>query len=258
MGVRMTVTPQELTERMRVVWSAGDYNPIATREVLVSELLAREIDVHWGDRVLDVAAGTGNTALAAARRGARVTASDFSATMLERAAQRAAVEGLEIEIEVADAQRLPFPDDMFDVVLSTFGVMYAPDQQRTADELIRVTTPGGRIGLVSWTPDGLVGRLQGSRTEEVPGQPPPPGKTASLWGTEQHCKELFGDRISELRSTLRTQEFCAASARAQVDFLLEHLPPARAGHGMLDADGQRRWIAAGLEEFERHNRAQDG
>jgi len=179
-----------------------------------------------------------------------VTASDFSATMLERAAQRAAVEGLEIEIEVADAQRAAVPDDMFDVVLSTFGVMYAPDQQRTADELIRVTRPA--VGSAGQLDAGWSGDAAGKSHGGGAGQPPPPGKTASLWGTEQHCKELFGtDQRAAFDAAYAG--VCAASARAQVDFLLEHLPPA-GGHGMLDADGQRRWIAAGLEEFERHNR----
>src|SRR5262245_58609279 len=138
----MTTTPQALTERARNVWGSADYNPIAVRDVLVSELLARAVDVHSGDRVLDVAAGTGNTALAAARRGAQVTATDLVPTMLDTASRRASVEGLDIRVEVADAQDLPFDDDSFDVVLSSFGAMYAPDQQRTADELVRVCRPG--------------------------------------------------------------------------------------------------------------------
>src|SRR5438128_1814803 len=152
----MTTPTQTVAYRARHVWGAVDYQPIAVQDVVVSELLARAVDVHSGQRVLDVAAGTGNTALAAARRGARVTATDLVPRMLETASRRAAAEGLELDVQVADAQDLPFEDGTFDVVMSSFGAMYAPDQRRTASELIRVCRPGGRIAMANWTPDGLV------------------------------------------------------------------------------------------------------
>jgi ubiquinone/menaquinone biosynthesis C-methylase UbiE len=242
----------ELTDRMRDVWSLADFNPVAARVVLVGELLARAVDVHHGDRVLDVAAGTGNAALAAARRGGRVTASDFVPAMLATASRRAAVEGLELRTEVADAQHLPFPDDRFDIVLSTFGAMFAPDQQRTADELVRVCRPGGRIGLANWTPDGLLGRMQPA------GGPGPDGPSPLDWGTEEHCRALFGDRISALHSTVRTHEFCAASAAEHMEFLARHLGPAKAAFAELDPAARQQAMAAGAAEFERANRATDG
>src|SRR5690349_3016503 len=132
----MTTPTQTVAKRTLHVWGAVDYQPIAVQDVVVSELLARAADVHSGHRVLDVAAGTGNTALAAARRGARVTATDLVPSMLETASRRAAAEGLELDVQLADAQDLPFEDGTFDVVMSSFGAMYAPDQRRTASELI--------------------------------------------------------------------------------------------------------------------------
>src|SRR5947209_16274170 len=150
-------TPQATPmDRLRTMWSTGDFTRVASRLVLVGELLCRSIDIHAGERVLDVAAGSGNTAISAARRGAAVTATDFVEPLLSVAAERAALEGLSIATAVADAQSLPFEDETFDVVLSTFGVMFAPDQQRGADELLRVCKPGGRIGLANWTVDGLM------------------------------------------------------------------------------------------------------
>ena len=246
-----------ITERMRDIWNGPvDYNPIATREVLVSELLVGAVDVHHGERVLDVAAGTGNTALAAARRNARVMATDFGAPGLETARRRAEVEGLEIHTQVADTQDLPFEDDSFDVVLSSFGAMYAPDQQRAADELVRVCRPGGRIGLASWTPDGLVGRIQQANVRHLPA--PPPGPPPTLWGSEQHCRILFGSRVAMVTSTVRTVDLVAASAKAQVDFMRQHLPPWRALYEQLDPSTAQQVAAAVATELDRANRATDG
>jgi ubiquinone/menaquinone biosynthesis C-methylase UbiE len=149
-----------MTERARRVWSQGDFARAGAEQVIVGELLCRAIDIHPGERVLDVAAGSGNAALAAARRGASVTATDFVPALLETAARRAQVEGLELETREADAQDLPFPDATFDVVLSTFGVIFAPDQARAAAELLRVCRPGGRIGLTAWTPDSVMAAIQ--------------------------------------------------------------------------------------------------
>jgi SAM-dependent methyltransferase len=168
---------------MRELWERADFNPIAARNVLTGELLASAADVHTGERVLDVAAGTGNTALAAARRGARVAASDFAPALLKTAARRAEVESLGLTIEYGDAQDLPFDDDSFDVVLSSFGAMYAPDQERTASELTRVCRPGGRIAMANWTPDGVVAKVQAAMTVD-----PAPGPSSLTWGTEEGCR----------------------------------------------------------------------
>jgi ubiquinone/menaquinone biosynthesis C-methylase UbiE len=247
---------QALTDRMRGIWETGGYQPIAATEVLVGELLARAIDVHHGERVLDVAAGTGNAALAAARRGGVVTATDFAPAMLATAGERAAVEGLELRTEVADAQDLPFPDGSFDVVLSTFGVMHAPDHQRAADELIRVCRPGGRIGLASWTPDGMVGRGQSTLPARL--QPPVPVPAPTAWGTEEHCRALFGGRISTLSATPHLHEFCAASAASLFDFLNRHLPPIRFLRDQLEPAEWEAMAAQRIEQFESVNRATDG
>lgn len=254
----MTPTPQALTERARNVWGAVDYNPIAVRDVLVSELLARAADVHSGDRVLDVAAGTGNTALAAARRGGRVTATDLVPAMLETASRRASVEGLDLRVEAADAQELPFEDGGFDVVLSSFGVMYAPDHARAASELLRVCRPGGRIGLVSWTPGGLVARLQKVMAANMPAPPGPRGTPPVMWGDEQYCRKLFGNRVVSLTSTVRTNEWSAPSAEAQADFLVRHLPPWHAAYEVLAPDARDKVTTAAVAEIDRANRADDG
>ncbi|QBS44878.1 class I SAM-dependent methyltransferase [Nocardia sp. CS682] len=257
----MTVAP-EIMNRMRSMWGAVDYHPIAVRDVYVGELLARAVDVHPGQHVLDVGAGSGNAALSAARRGARVIATDLVASSLETAARRASCEGLNLRVETADAQDLPFDTDSFDVVMSTFGAMYAPNHARTADELIRVCRPGGRIGLASWTPGGLVGRLQGMMAKAM-AQPPnagaKPGGSGppTLWGTEAHCRELFGDRV-KLTSAVRIHEYCAATAEAQVRLLLDHLPPWHIAFKALTPEKQEEISAAAIAEFERANRAQDG
>lgn len=247
-----------LMERAKKVWSSADYGPIAVRDVYVSELLARNADVHYGERVLDVGAGTGNTALAAARRGGRVTATDVVPASLDMATQRAAVEGLSLQVQVADAQALPFEDGSFDVVLSSFGAMYAADHQRTADELLRVCRPGGRIGLVSWTPNGVVARLQKVMAANMPAPPGPRGEPPVLWGSEDHCRQLFGARVKELSSTVRTNEWCAASAADQVEFLLQYLPPWRTAATMLPPETLEKVKAASVAEIERVNRAGDG
>lgn len=184
-----------VTEMQQQVWAQGDFAVIGNLVVLVAENLAETANVRPGERVLDVACGSGNTAIAAARRTwGPVTGLDFVPALLERGRQRAAAEGLEVEYVEGDAQELPFEDDSFDVVLSTFGAMFAPDQQRTADELLRVCRPGGRIGMANWTPDGFVGHLFRTVAEHAP---PPPGLDPPLlWGTEQRLDTLFRDRVS--------------------------------------------------------------
>jgi SAM-dependent methyltransferase len=207
--------------------------------------------------VLDVAAGTGNTALAAARRGARVTATDFSPIGLERAVRRAAAEGLAIDTEVADAQRLPFDDASFDVVLSTFGVMYAPDQQLAADELLRVCRPGGRIALVSWCATGLMADLQAALAGVLPA-PPPGVPSPHMWGTEERYEVLFGGRIAMTSSDVLVQDTFAESARAQVATMLTHLPPWRMLYDRLEPAAQAAFTAVAEAAYERSNRAVDG
>lgn len=185
--------------RQQMAWGTGDYAVIGTTLQIVGESLAEACDLKTDERVLDVAAGNGNATLAAARRGSLVTSTDYVGSLLERAAERARAERLEVNFQIADAEELPFDDATFDVVLSTFGVMFAPDHARCAAEMARVVRTGGRIGLANWTPDSLIGRMF-----KVLGKfaPPPAGlQPPSLWGTEAHVRTLFGDSASAVQAT---------------------------------------------------------
>jgi SAM-dependent methyltransferase len=252
-------TLTQLTEGARAVWASGDFARIGARTVLVGEVLCRSLDIHPGERVLDVAAGSGNSAISAARRGARVTASDFVPSLLEVAQARAELEGLQLATAVADAQKLPFEDASFDVVFSTFGAMFAPDQQRTADELARVCRPGGRIGMANWTPGGLIGGYMAVSSRHVPPPPAAAGLRRPIeWGTEQRLRELFGERVSRLRSERRSIDLCADSAAEYVEFNRTWLGPTRTAFAQLDEHGRARFAADLAAELERFNRATDG
>src|SRR6185312_12118075 len=181
---------EAIKQRQQSTWASGDYAIIGTTLQIVGELLAEAVDLRADERVLDVAAGNGNASLAAARRFAQVTSTDYVPQLLERGAARAEAEGLKIAFQVADAEKLGFEDQSFDVALSTFGVMFAPDQERAAGELLRVTRSGGRIGLASWTPEGFIGELFRLIARF---SPPPPGvQSPMLWGSEPHVVRLFG------------------------------------------------------------------
>jgi len=196
--------------RQQGAWASGDYAVIGTTLQIVGESLAEACDLRWDERVLDVAAGNGNATLAAARRGCRVTSTDYVPTLLERAAERARAERLEVSFQVADAEALPFEDGAFDAVLSTFGVMFAPDQARAAAELARACRPGGRIGLANWTPDSLVGRMFKTLGRHVP--PPPGVQSPARWGDEAVLRELFGDETARFAITPRVFNFRYRSA----------------------------------------------
>ena len=202
----------ELKARHRAMWGSGDYPLMVDTFLLpVGERLVDACGIGPGMRVLDVAAGTGNASLPAARRGATVTASDLTPSLLETGRERAEAEGLELEWIEADAEQLPFADESYDVVMSAIGVMFAPHHQEAADELVRVCRPGGTIGLLSWTPDGMLGAL--FRTMKPFAPPPPPGAQAPpLWGGEDHLRGLLGDRV-ELRSVERDVLEITAFAR---------------------------------------------
>ena len=184
--------------RQRVAWSSGDYAVIGTTLQIVGEELCESLalDVRAGQKVLDVAAGNGNASLAAARRWCEVVATDYVPALLERARERAEAERLTIEFREADVEALPFADGSFDVVVSTFGVMFAPDQARAAAEMLRVVKPGGKIGLANWTPEGFIGRLFKTIGKHVP--PPPGVKSPALWGTQARIVELFEAHASSI------------------------------------------------------------
>lgn len=247
----------DLSERRREAWAHGEFQRIASAHTAVGALLCQSADVHPAQRVLDVAAGTGNASLAAAARGADVIATDFVPELLEVAQRRAKAESLVLQTALADAHELPFEDESFDVVLSTFGAMFAVDQPRAAAELLRVCRRGGRIAMANWTPGGLVGaNLEILRGYLASGGPT---SRSTDWGVPRRLRELFGDRISDLRIIHRTTDMCAASAHALVELHREHLPPVRNAFGSLTTDQQRAELAAALAaDFDRYNRAADG
>jgi SAM-dependent methyltransferase len=208
--------------------------------------------------VLDVAAGSGNAALAAARRGARVTASDFVPHLLQVAARRAAVEGLVVDTEEADAQALPFGDGAFDVVLSTFGVMFAPDQGRAASELVRVCRPAGRIGLTAWTPRSVMASAHATAGRFAPFPPIPGARSPIEWGTEAHVRELLGSGVTDLKTQVLTTDMCAASPTARVEFNRTYVGPTKAIFDRLDPAQQQALADELATCLQQYNRATDG
>ena len=204
-----------LKARHRAMWALGDYPAVASE--VIPELgptLVAAVAVVSGERLLDVAAGSGNVALPAARVGARVTASDLTPELLETGRHQSVSEGLEIDWEIGDAEALPYGDGAFDVTTSCVGVMFAPHHQPAADELVRVTRSGGRIGLISWTPSGFIGQMFATMKPYAP--PPPSGASpAPLWGDESHVRQLLGERVSDVRAEkrlLRVTHFATAEA----------------------------------------------
>lgn len=199
-----------LKNRQMSAWASGDYAVIGTTLQIVGESLAEACDLRWDERVLDVAAGNGNATLAAARRGCRVTSTDYVAGLLDRGKERARAEHVDVTFQVADAESLPFEDASFDAVLSTFGVMFAPDQATAASELARVCRPGGRIGLANWTPEGFIGQMFKVLGRHLP--PPAGVQSPSRWGVETHLRSLFGERAAAIAVTPRTFNFRYRSA----------------------------------------------
>ena len=204
-----------LKARQHTAWGTGDYAVVGTTLQIVGELLAEACDLKTDERVLDVAAGNGNATLAAARRGCIVTSTDYVSSLLERGAERARAERLDVAFETADVEALPFADASFDAVVSTFGVMFAPDQARAAAEMARVCRPGGRIGLANWTPDSLIGRMFKVLGRYVP--PPAGVQPPSLWGTEAHVRSLFSEQLVQVTAAPRAFNFRYRSAAHFVD-----------------------------------------
>lgn len=256
----MTVTSpavdyEAVKSRQQMTWGAGDYAVIGTSLQITGESLCEAVNVSAGERVLDVAAGNGNATLAAARRGCDVTASDYVGALLAGAAARAASEGLHIECREADAEALPFDDGSFDVVLSTFGVMFTPNQEQAASELQRVCRRGGRIGLASWTPTGFIGQMFKIIGRHVP---PPAGVRPPLeWGTSERLAELLTDAES-IDAHVRQFVFRYRSAADWLDTFRTYYGPTLKAFGGLDDGGAKALEAELLELAGAHNTATDG
>ncbi len=226
---------EAIKTKQQATWASGDYAVIGSSLQIVGESLCEAVDLAAGWRVLDVAAGNGNASLAAARRGCDVVATDYVGALLDRAAARAAADGLPLETRVADAEALPFDDGSFDAVLSTFGVMFTPNPERAAAELLRVAKPGGRIGLASWTPEGFVGQMFKIVGQHVA---PPAGVPSPLqWGTEDHLARIFGDR-AQVAATRRTFTFRFETADHWFDTFKDFYGPLVRAWDALDGPGK--------------------
>jgi SAM-dependent methyltransferase len=199
-----------LKDRHRTMWGLGHYPAVATEVIpTLGPILVRASGIRRGDRVLDVAAGSGNASIPAALTGAHVVASDLTPSLLDEGRRQAAALEVKLRWTEADAEALPFADDAFDAVLSCVGVMFAPHHQASADEMLRVCRPGGRIALINWTPEGFVGQMFAAMKPFVPA-PPPSSQPAPLWGNESHVRALFGDRVTDVvaeRQTVRVRRF---------------------------------------------------
>lgn len=245
-----------IKQRQQKMWACGDFSAVATQHVIVGELLLERLDPSSEDLVLDVACGSGNAALASARRGCVVTGIDFVPTLLERGRERAQAERLAIEFLEGDAEKLEFPGSTFDIVVSTFGVMFAPNQTRAADELLRVCRPGGKIGLTCWTPEGSVGQMNRLRSRYMP--LPPGVQPPTRWGTERGLRELFGDRVSDLQIVQRQFRYRHPSPQAWLDHFRENFGPTRTVWESLDADQRAQYEKEALTLVTESNVATDG
>ncbi|MBI3506986.1 MAG: class I SAM-dependent methyltransferase [Proteobacteria bacterium] len=230
-----------IKERQQKMWASGDYACVGTTLQIVGESLCEALDLRAGERVLDVAAGNGNASLAAARRWCDVTATDYVPELLDRARERANAERLPLKIQIADAEALPFPDNSFDVVVSTFGVMFAPDQAKSASELVRVCRNGGKIGMANWTPGGFIGQLFKTIGAHVP--PPAGVQSPARWGDKAVLGELLGERVS-IGGQLKHFAFRYKSAAHWIEVFRGTYGPLLKAYETLDAKGQDALTAA--------------
>ena len=245
-----------LKTRQHGAWSSGDYAVVGTTLQIVGEELCEALDLRSGQRVLDVAAGNGNASLAAARRFCEVVSTDYVPALLERGRERAKADGLAMEFREADAEALPFADASFDAVVSSFGVMFTPDQPRAAAELARVCRPGGAIGLANWTPEGFIGQLFKTIGKWVP--PAPGAKSPALWGTRTRLTELFGARAKEIHAAARHFVFRYRSPEHFLEVFRTYYGPTLKAFGALDAAGQAGLHADILALVGQLDRAKDG
>jgi ubiquinone/menaquinone biosynthesis C-methylase UbiE len=247
----------KLKSGMKSSWMAGDFGRIATFISDTAEEFVRLTPIQPGCRLLDVACGTGNSAVPAARAGATVTGLDIASNLLAQARQRASEENLKIHFEEGDAEELPFPDQSFDVVLSMFGAMFAPRPERVAAELIRVCKPGGQIAMANWTPEGFVGKSFQITSKLLPGpsEIPPP----VLWGDEETVRRRFSSGVSNIKLTRRMAHFhYPFSPRGTVEFFRQYFGPTQVAFSRLDPAGQADLASQTEALWAKHNTAIDG
>jgi ubiquinone/menaquinone biosynthesis C-methylase UbiE len=245
-----------LKTRQQAAWTSGDYAVVGTTLQIVGEELCEALDIRAGQKILDVAAGNGNVSLAAARRWADVTASDYVPALLERARERAHTERLPMTFREADAESLPFADASFDVVVSTFGVMFTPDQDRAASELVRVCRRGGKIGLANWTPDGFIGQLFKTIGKQMP--PPAGVKSPALWGTRARVGELFEPDATSIKSAQRNFVFRYRSPEHWLDVFKTYYGPLLKTFAALGPEAQSALRHDVITLLQKFNRAEDG
>jgi ubiquinone/menaquinone biosynthesis C-methylase UbiE len=236
---RQTVTPDlaSLKIRQQAAWSSGNYAVVGTTLQVVGEQLCETLDLRAGSKVLDVAAGNGMASLAAARRWCDVTSTDYVPALLECGRARASADGLPIEFIEADAEYLPFGDSAFDVVVSTFGVMFTPNQEKAASELLRVCKPGGRIGLANWTPEGFIGQVFKTLGKYLP--PPSGAKSPALWGTRAALEEMFGAQSRSIKAEPRLFNFRYRSPEHFLDVFRTFYGPVLKAFATLDTASQQ-------------------
>lgn len=256
MNIQTTTPPTVdlaiVKSRQQAAWSSGDYAVVGTTLQIVGEMLCEAVDLRSNQRVLDVAAGNGNASLAAARRFAGVVSTDYVGTLLDRGRERAEAERLAVTFQQADAENLPFADSSFDVVLSTFGVMFTPDQERAAQELLRVCRPGGKIGLANWTPESFIGRVFKTIGKYVPGV-----RSPALWGTRNHLEVLFGAHAT-IAAESRCFVFRYKSPAHWVEVFRTYYGPVLKAFAAIDSEARtalERDLLALIDEF---NIAPDG
>ena len=242
--------------KQQAAWSAGDYAVVGTTLQIVGETLCEALDLRAGERVLDVAAGNGNATLAAARRWCDVVSTDYVGALLARGEARASAEGLAVQFQEADAENLPYADGSFDVVLSTFGVMFTPNQERAASEMARVCKSGGKIGLANWTPSSFIGELFKLMGRYIP--PPAGVKSPSLWGTEERLRELFGDRIATLETVRKNFVFRYRTPQHWLDTFRSYYGPVQKAFNAVGATREEALAADLIRLVQQFNRADDG
>jgi ubiquinone/menaquinone biosynthesis C-methylase UbiE len=247
-----TVDLEAVKQVQQKVWSEGDFAMIAGLMSIVGEELSEAADIYPDERVLDVACGSGNTTIPAARRAwGNTVGLDYVPELLKRGRERAAAERLEIEFVEGDAENMPFEDASFDVVLSSFGVMFAPDHQKAADELLRVCKPGGRIGMANWVPDGFVGEMFITTAKHA--APPPGVQPPILWGTEDHLRDLFGDGISSLEAERTSVKQRFRSADHWIEFFRTYFGPTRVAFERVGEEGADALESDLRDLLDRHN-----